>query len=99
MTLKKFIKYFDDMNELFIYDWNISDKSDKALLFKGYTFDDGAEKKLKRLYKMGYVLERNEDGMAVILLPYRNEHGANLCNVQINVCLPNKTKEKERYKL
>ena len=74
-------------------------KSDKALLFKGYTFDDGAEKKLKRLYKMGYVLERNEDGMAVILLPYQNEHGANLCNVQINVCLPNKTKEKERYKL
>lgn len=99
MTLKKFIKYFDDMNELFIYDWNMSDKSDKALLFKGYTFDDGAEKKLKRLYKMGYVLERNEDGMAVILLPYQNEYGANLCNVQINVCLPNKTKEKERYKL
>ena len=95
MTLKKFIKYFDDMNELFIYDWNKS----KALLFKGYTFDDGAKKKLKKLYKMGYVLERNEDGMAVILLPYQNEHGANLCNVQINVCLPNKTKEKERYKL
>ena len=95
MTLKKFIKYFDDMNELLIYDWNKS----KALLFKGYTFDDGAKKKLKRLYKMGYILERNEDGMAVILLPYQNEHGANLCNVQINVCLPNKTKEKERYKL
>ena len=95
MTLKKFIKYFDDMNELSIYDWNKS----KALLFKGYTFDDGAKKKLKRLYKMGYVLERNEDGMAVILLPYQNKHGANLCNVQINVCLPNKTKEKERYKL
>lgn len=84
MTLKKFIKYFDDMNELSIYDWNKS----KALLFKGYTFDDGAKKKLKRLYKMGYVLERNEDGMAVILLPYQNEHGANLCNVQINVRLP-----------
>ena len=95
MTLKKFIKYFDDMNEFLIYDWNKS----KALLFKGYTFDDGAKKKLKKLYKMGYVLERNEDGMAVILLPYQNEHGANLCNVQINVCLPNKTKEKERYKL
>ena len=95
MTLKKFIKYFDDMNELSIYDWNKS----KALLFKGYTFDDGAKKKLKRLYKMGYILERNEDGMAVMLLPYQNKHGANLCNVQINVCLPNKTKEKERYKL
>ena len=84
MTLKKFIKYFDDMNELSIYDWNKS----KALLFKGYTFDDGAKKKLKKLYKMGYVLERNEDGMAVILLPYQNEHGANLCNIQINVRLP-----------
>ena len=99
MTLKKFIKYFDDMNELSIYDWNISDKSDKALLFKGHTFDDGAKKKLKRLYKMGYVLERNEDGIAVMLFTYQNEYGANLCNVQINVCLPNKTKEKERYKL
>ena len=84
MTLKKFIKYFDDMNELSIYDWNKS----KALLFKGYTFDDGAKKKLKKLYKMGYVLERNEDGMAVMLFPYQNEHGANLCNVQINVRLP-----------
>ena len=35
-----------------------------------------------------------EDGMAVILLPYQNEHGANLCNVQINVCLPNKNERK-----
>ena len=95
MTLKKFIKYFDDMNELSIYDWN----SSETLLFEGHTFDKGAKKKLKRLYKMGYVLERNEDGMAVILLPYRNKHGANLCDVQINVCIPNKTKEKGRYKL
>ena len=53
MTLKKFIKYFDDMNELFIYDWNISDKSDKALLFKGYTFDDGAKKETKKTLQNG----------------------------------------------
>lgn len=65
MTLKKFIKYFDDMNELLIYDWN-----ENILLFNGHTFDKGAKKKFKKLYKKGYVLERNEDDMAVILLPY-----------------------------
>lgn len=85
MTLKKFIKYFDDANELSICDWNISEDYNKALLFKGYTFDKGAKKKLKKLYKQHYVLERNEDGMAVMLFPYVNKHGAKLCKVQINV--------------
>lgn len=85
MTLKQFIKVFDDMNKLFIYDWNIGKDADECLLFKGHTFDKGAKKKLKKLYKQHYVLERNEDGMAVMLFPYVNEHGANLCKVQINV--------------
>ena len=85
MTLKKFIKYFDDMHELQIYDWNIGKDADECLLFEGYTFDKGTKKKLKKLYKEHYVLERNDDGMAVILYPYVNKHGAKLCKVQINV--------------
>lgn len=95
MRLKKFIKYFDDMNDFLIYDWNIAPEDDsyraeKCLLFKGAVFDKGARKKLKKLYKQGYKLERNDDGMAVILFPYKNEHGANLVNVQINVKKSNK---------
>lgn len=94
MTLKKFLKYFDDMNELYIYDWNkvegipwANNKTSEeiCLLFRGHVFDKGAKKKLKELYKQNYVLERNEDGMAVMLFPYKNEYGANLCKVQINV--------------
>lgn len=80
LSLKKFIKYFDDMNELLIYDWNKSSEP----LFRGYTFDKGAKKKLRKLYKK-YELERNDDGMAVIVMPYVNEHGAKLARVQINV--------------
>lgn len=56
-----------------------------TVLFKGNVFDDGAGKKLKKLYKQGYELERNEDGMAVMLFPYKNKYDANLCKVQINV--------------
>lgn len=84
LSLKKFIKYFDDMNELNIMEFPNPDEKG-IMLFKGYTFDKGAGKKLKKLYKQGYELERNEDGMAVMLFPYVNEHGAKLCKVQINV--------------
>lgn len=94
MTLKQFIKHFDDMNELFIYDWNKSDNlpwcnnataKDMSLLFQGYTFDNNADIILEHLYKQHYVLELNEDGMSVMFFPYVNEHNAKLCKVQINV--------------
>lgn len=84
MTLKKFIKYFDDMNELMIMEFP-NDEEKGIMLFNGYTFDKGAKKKLKKLYEQNYVLDRNEDGMAVMLFPYVNEHNAKLCKVQINV--------------
>lgn len=91
MTLKKFIKYFDDMHDFYIYDWNLAPEDDpdaakKCLLFEGAVFDKGAKKKLKKLYKQGYHLERNIDGNAVLLYPYINEYGAKLVKVQINVC-------------
>lgn len=86
LSLKKFIKYFDDMHELMIYDFNVTqDEEHGKLLFEGHTFDKGAKKKLKELYKQHYILDRNEDGMAVMLFPYVNKYGAKLCKVQINV--------------
>lgn len=84
MTLKKFIKYFDDMNELIIMEFP-NEEEKGTVLFQGYVFDKGAKKKLKKLYEQNYILDRNEDGMAVMLFPYVNEHNAKLCRVQINV--------------
>jgi len=87
LTLKKFIKYFDSMTELVIMEFpNPNNKNaDGIELFSGYTFDKGAKKKLKALYKQNYVLDRNEDGEAVMIFPYKNEHGANMAKAQINV--------------
>lgn len=84
LSLKKFIKYFDNMNELSIMEFPNGDDNGNVL-FTGHAFDKGAKKKLRKLYKQGYKLDRNEDGVAVMLYPYRNEHGVSLCKVQINV--------------
>lgn len=84
LSLKKFIKYFDDMHDLNIMEFP-NGEDDGVMLFEGCVFDKGARKKLKKLYEQGYELERNDDGMAVMLFPYRNNHGANMCKVQINV--------------
>lgn len=91
MTLKQFIKHFDDMNELFIYDWDKSDDielingEEYCKLFQGYTFDNNADIILEHLYKQHYVLELNEDNMSILLFPYVNENNAKLCKVQVNV--------------
>ena len=84
LTLKKFIKYFDDMERLVIMEFQDCEENGK-ILFKGHTFDKGAKKKLKKLYKKGYKLDKNEDGVSVMLFPYTNKYGACLCDVQINV--------------
>lgn len=76
MTLKKFLKYFDTMCEVTIIDFTDDIDGDGGLiLFEGHTFDKGAKKKLKELYKENYVLDRDEDGDAVISFPYVNKCG------------------------
>ncbi len=60
-------------------------EDDGNVLFEGYVFDKGAKKKLKKLYKKNYVLDRNSEGEAVLMSVYTTEHGAHLPLAQINV--------------
>lgn len=86
LSLKKFIKYFDDMTKMHIRFFPDKDDDERCIvLFEGNTFDDGAEKTLKQLYREGWELERNEDGNAVMIIPYKNEYNANLADAYINV--------------
>ena len=84
MTLKKFLKYFCTMCKLKIAEFP-EDDDDGNILFEGYVFDKGAKKKLKKLYKENYVLDRNSEGDAVLMYVYTNEHGVHLPVAQINV--------------
>ncbi len=84
MTLKKFLKYFCSMCKVRIAEFPEHD-DDGNILFEGYVFDKGAKKKLKKLYKENYVLDRNEDGDAVLMNVYTTEYGAHLPLAQINV--------------
>lgn len=89
MTLKTFLKHFDKMQELHIryfYDRHREDVCEH--LFDGHTFDAGAHKKLKKLCKQGWELERNEDGESVFLVPYINDNRVALVRVYINVRPP-----------
>lgn len=95
MTLKTFLKHFDKMQELHIrYFYDPESDNICEELFKGYTFDDGARKKLKKLFKQGWELERNSDGESVFLVPYINEHRVALIRVYINVRPPKGRRKK-----